>query len=159
MRMMAMLIAIWSLQEPGKETRVTDDELKNRDNSSIIWRFPEILRIFIVSQTLKKVFISLHREINKHVLFNKKIWIQMIRQNNSVKKHLLDVKLKYNPIAQSAGAVEYTDCTSASEKTSSTSVLDLILNNLTVIDALRNAEYPFIGLAPRSTLTQGGSTW
>ena len=40
-------------------------------------------------------------------------------------------------IAQLAGTVEYTDCFSA----------------------LGNAEYPFIAIAPRSTLAQISSTW
>ena len=34
--------------------------------------------------------------------------------------------------AQSAGAVEYTDCISAEGKTPTTSVLDMALNNLIV---------------------------
>ena len=44
-----------------------------------------------------------------------------------------------------------------------TSVLDMTLNNLMVrfqqCWALGNAEYPFIAIAPRSTLAQSGSTW
>ena len=44
-----------------------------------------------------------------------------------------------------------------------TSVLDMTLNNLMVCSsnagALGNAEYPFIAIAPRSTLARCGSTW
>ena len=59
-------------------------------------------------------------------------------------------------LAQSTGAVEYTDCTSMS-------VLDKTLNNLMVrfsdAGALRNAEHPFIVIAPRSPMARNGSTW
>ena len=43
-------------------------------------------------------------------------------------------------ICQSAGAVEYTDCFSNA-------------------GALRNAEIPFIAIAPRSSLARNGCTW
>ena len=58
-------------------------------------------------------------------------------------------------LTQSAGAVEYTD------STSSTSVLDMILNNQMVRFQYcwGFAEYPFIAIAPKFTLTLNGSTW
>ena len=68
-------------------------------------------------------------------------------------------------IAQSAGAVEYTDCTSAEELSPSPamSVLDMTPNNLMVVSsnvgALENAVHPFIAIAPRSTLARRGCTW
>ena len=66
-------------------------------------------------------------------------------------------------IAQSAGAVEYTDCFSAEGYDPPMSVLDMTLNNLMVrfwsAGALANTEYTFIAIAPRSTLARSGSIW
>ena len=67
-------------------------------------------------------------------------------------------------VAQSAGAVEYTDCISAKcYPPPATSVLYMTLNNRMVrfkkCWALNNAMYPFLALAPRSTLARSGSTW
>ena len=67
-------------------------------------------------------------------------------------------------IAQSAEAVEYTDCTFAEgPDPTPTSVL---IWHLTIWwwgssnnGALGNTEYPFVAIAPRSTLAQRGSTW
>ena len=75
--------------------------------------------------------------------------------------HLL---LQPKSVAQSAGAVEYTDCTSAEGvRPPLTSVLDMTLNNLMVrfqqCWSFGNVEYPFIAIAPRSTLARSGSTW
>ena len=68
------------------------------------------------------------------------------------------------PLSQSAWAVEYTDCTSAEGVCPPpTSVLYMTLNNLMVrfqqCWGLGNTEYPFIAIAPRSTLARRGSTW
>ena len=66
-------------------------------------------------------------------------------------------------VAQSAGAVEYTDCTfgEVQDTSAATSVLDMTLNNLIVrfqwCRCLGNAEHPFIAIAPRSTLTRSAS--
>ena len=55
-------------------------------------------------------------------------------------------------LAQSAGTVQYTDCTSVEEQVPlPMSVLIIKLNNLVV--------FPFIAIAPRSTLALSGSTW
>ena len=65
-------------------------------------------------------------------------------------------------MAQLAGALEYTDCISTEGWDSSNEC-----PNMTLIwwwgssnaRALRNAEYPFIAIAPRYTLARSGSTW
>ena len=56
-----------------------------------------------------------------------------------------------NPLAKSAGAVEYIDCFSVEGYTPpTTSVLDITLNNLiwssSIAEYLGNAEYPFIAI-------------
>ena len=60
-------------------------------------------------------------------------------------------------IAQSAGAVEYTDhpankCPGYDTKQSDGQVL-------CIAGDLGNAEYPFTAIASRSTLARSGSTW
>ena len=68
-------------------------------------------------------------------------------------------------IAQSAGAVKYTNCTSAEGyDPQQRSVMYMTLNNLmvwgsSIAGALGNVKYSFIAIAPRSTLFQSGSTW
>ena len=61
-----------------------------------------------------------------------------------------DLFFKIKPdffIAQSAGAIKYTDCTSAYDTKQSDA------------GALGNAEHPFIAISRRSTLARNGSTW
>ena len=67
--------------------------------------------------------------------------------------------LSFFPVP-SAGAVDYTDCISGegSDSSTLTSVLDITLNNL-MVRLQENAEYPFIAIAPRSTLNRSGSNW
>ena len=66
--------------------------------------------------------------------------------------------------AQSTGAVEYTDCTSADGKTplpnESPGCDTKQSDDEGQINAgdLGNAEYPFIAIAPRFTLARSGST-
>ena len=62
-------------------------------------------------------------------------------------------------IAQLAGAVEYTDCTSAEgeDPPHPNECPDMTLKN--DAGALGNAEHPFITVTPRSTLARSGSTW
>ena len=65
------------------------------------------------------------------------------------------------PAAQSAGAVEYIDYTSAEGlHLPPTSVQDMTLNKFGSSNAraLGNTEHPFIAIAPRSTLARRGST-
>ena len=67
-------------------------------------------------------------------------------------------------IARSARAVENNECFSAGGKSVfPTNVLYKTLNNLMVrfqqCKSLGNAEYAFIAIAPRSTLTRSGSPW
>ena len=71
--------------------------------------------------------------------------------------------MAYQPLhlfAQSGGSAEYTDCTTAPPPTN---VQDMTLNNLMVrlqyARALRDVEYTFITIAPRSTVDRIGNTW
>ena len=57
-------------------------------------------------------------------------------------------------VAQLAGAVEYTNCISAQRYDSLNKCPRYGSNIL-----MGNAEYPFIAIAPRSTLAQSSSTW
>ena len=74
------------------------------------------------------------------------IWYQLFLSNSNT--------------AQVAGAVEYTNCISAERWW----VSPPSLNKWSGFDtkpsdgALKNVEYPFIAIAPRSTLTQSGGT-
>ena len=66
--------------------------------------------------------------------------------------------------AQSAGAVEYIDCTSAEDKVPPHEFPDMTHKTIWWSDssnagAFENAEYPFPTIAPRSTLARSGSTW
>ena len=71
-------------------------------------------------------------------------------------------EILYKPFAQSAGAVEYTDCISAEEKDPPTSVLIWVKAirwcGSNYAGALGNSEYPFAAIASRSTLAWCGST-
>ena len=63
-------------------------------------------------------------------------------------------------VAQLSGATEYTDCTSVEGQDPSPNEgpgYDTKQSDGT--GALGNAEYPFIAVAPRSTLARSGSTW
>ena len=61
-------------------------------------------------------------------------------------------------MAQSAGAVEYTDCISAEELNSSNECPGYDTKKSDG-EALGNAEYPFIAIIPRSNLARSGITW
>ena len=79
------------------------------------------------------------------------------------------MKIKANIVhttfAQSAGAVEYTDYTSAEGKTPPTNecpgynTKKIWWRGPSNAGDLENVEYPFIAIAPRSTLARRGSTW
>ena len=69
-------------------------------------------------------------------------------------------------VAQSAGAVEYTECFSAEGQEppppQRVSWYDAKQSDGEVpamLELWGNAEYPFIAIAPRSTLPRSGSTW
>ena len=64
-------------------------------------------------------------------------------------------------LAQSAGAVEYTDCFSAEgvRPPHECPGHDTKQSDSEVPGALGNVEYPFIAIAPRSTLARSGSIW
>ena len=67
-------------------------------------------------------------------------------------------------IAQLAGAVEYTTAPLQKDKTTPNDCpgYDTLQSDGEVpsdAGGLGNAEYPFITIAPRSTLAQNGSTW
>ena len=61
-------------------------------------------------------------------------------------------------IAQSAGAVEYTDCFSAEGQDPSNECPRYEWGSSDA-GALGNAKYPFIAIAPRPILDWSGSTW
>ena len=67
-------------------------------------------------------------------------------------------------MAQSAGAVEYTDCFSAEGKHSPNECPGYDTKQsdgatTVMLEILENAEYSFIAIAARSIMARDGSTW
>ena len=71
--------------------------------------------------------------------------------------------IQQKTLAQSAGAIEYTDCTSAQWGKTPTPnecpEYDTKWRGSSDGGDLGNAEHSFIAIAPRSTLARNGSTW
>ena len=94
---------------------------------------------------------------------NRSFWPQLVLPLR-VTVYLVTMQLRgipYCPAAQSTRTVEYSD--SAEGWDSPTSVLDMTLNILMVrlhnAGNLKNSEYHFIAIAPKSILSRSGSTW
>ena len=88
------------------------------------------------------------------------VFSSFVIQYDSIQHHSFIYTVKWFQVAQSAGAVEYTDCFSADPPPQRVSWY-MTLNDLMVRfqQCWSFAEYPFIAIAPRSTLARSGSTW